>query len=68
MQPLSSEVFLPNREALWCPSRALGRRRFNSVAQAKACLMFIGFVGVVIICVLPMWKVSAFIGSNIVTA
>ncbi|KAF7206390.1 claudin-like protein ZF-A89 [Nothobranchius furzeri] len=28
----------------------------------------IGFVGDIIICALPMWKVSAFIGNNIVTA
>ncbi|XP_056267870.1 claudin-like protein ZF-A89 [Pseudoliparis swirei] len=31
-------------------------------------LAIVGFVGDVIICALPMWKVSAFIGSNIVTA
>ncbi|XP_017292670.1 claudin-like protein ZF-A89 [Kryptolebias marmoratus] len=28
----------------------------------------IGFVGTIIVCALPMWKVSAFIGNNIVTA
>ncbi|XP_078122794.1 claudin-like protein ZF-A89 [Sander vitreus] len=28
----------------------------------------IGFLGDIIICALPMWKVSAFIGNNIVTA
>lgn len=28
----------------------------------------IGFLGVIIVCALPMWKVTAFIGANIVTA
>ncbi|XP_058483862.1 uncharacterized protein LOC131458678 [Solea solea] len=31
-------------------------------------LACIGFLGDIIICALPMWKVSAFIGNNIVTA
>ncbi|XP_034033314.1 claudin-like protein ZF-A89 [Thalassophryne amazonica] len=31
-------------------------------------LASIGFLGDIIICALPMWKVSAFIGNNIVTA
>ncbi|XP_056451434.1 claudin-like protein ZF-A89 isoform X1 [Gadus chalcogrammus] len=31
-------------------------------------LAAVGFIGDIIICALPMWKVSAFIGSNIVTA
>lgn len=31
-------------------------------------LAAIGFLGDIVICVLPMWKVSAFIGNNIVTA
>uniref|UniRef100_A0A3Q0SW07 Claudin n=1 Tax=Amphilophus citrinellus TaxID=61819 RepID=A0A3Q0SW07_AMPCI len=31
-------------------------------------LASIGFVGDIIVCALPMWKVSAFIGNNIVTA
>ncbi|KAF3840982.1 hypothetical protein F7725_006844 [Dissostichus mawsoni] len=31
-------------------------------------LAIIGFLGDIIICALPMWKVSAFIGSNIITA
>lgn len=31
-------------------------------------LAVIGFLGDIIICALPMWKVSAFIGNNIVTA
>ncbi|XP_066509016.1 uncharacterized protein [Hoplias malabaricus] len=49
----------------------------NTACQAMAsfglqflgCILsLIGFVGVVLICGLPMWRVSAFIGSNIVTA
>ncbi|XP_061575853.1 claudin e [Cololabis saira] len=31
-------------------------------------LGIIGFLGSIIICALPMWKVTAFIGANIVTA
>uniref|UniRef100_A0A8B9HLE2 Claudin n=1 Tax=Astyanax mexicanus TaxID=7994 RepID=A0A8B9HLE2_ASTMX len=31
-------------------------------------LAIIGSLGVIIICALPMWKMSAFIGANIVTA
>lgn len=31
-------------------------------------LATVGFLGDIIICALPMWKVSAFIGNNIVTA
>ncbi|KAM7398923.1 hypothetical protein PAMP_018227 [Pampus punctatissimus] len=31
-------------------------------------LSIIGCLGTIIVCVLPMWKVSAFIGANIVTA
>lgn len=31
-------------------------------------LTIIGFLGTIIVCVLPMWKVTAFIGANIVTA
>ncbi|KAJ7996101.1 hypothetical protein DPEC_G00233580 [Dallia pectoralis] len=31
-------------------------------------LGIIGWVGTIIVCVLPMWKVTAFIGANIVTA
>ncbi|XP_028321961.1 claudin-4-like [Gouania willdenowi] len=32
------------------------------------CLGIIGFLGTILICGLPMWKVTAFVGSNIVTA
>lgn len=31
-------------------------------------LAIIGFIGTIIVCALPMWKVTAFIGANIVTA
>nr|XP_046245839.1 claudin-like protein ZF-A89 [Scatophagus argus] len=31
-------------------------------------LAFLGFLGTIIVCALPMWKVTAFIGANIVTA
>lgn len=31
-------------------------------------LGIIGFLGAIVICALPMWKVTAFIGANIVTA
>ncbi|XP_029029512.1 claudin-like protein ZF-A89 [Betta splendens] len=31
-------------------------------------LACVGFLGDIVICALPMWKVSAFIGNNIVTA
>ncbi|KAI1903231.1 hypothetical protein AGOR_G00025090 [Albula goreensis] len=31
-------------------------------------LATIGFLGTIIVCALPMWKVTAFIGANIVTA
>lgn len=32
------------------------------------CLAIIGFLGTILICGLPMWKVTAFVGANIVTA
>ncbi|KAM4566396.1 claudin e [Odontesthes bonariensis] len=32
------------------------------------CLAIVGFLGTIIVCALPMWKVTAFIGANIVTA
>ncbi|KAL0993838.1 hypothetical protein UPYG_G00114570 [Umbra pygmaea] len=31
-------------------------------------LAFIGFILAILVCALPMWKVSAFIGANIITA
>ncbi|XP_035998862.1 claudin-4-like [Fundulus heteroclitus] len=31
-------------------------------------LSFIGWMGIIITCALPMWKVGAFIGGNIITA
>ncbi|XP_074497288.1 claudin e [Sebastes fasciatus] len=42
------------------------------VSQGRQMLGFvlaiIGFLGTIIVCALPMWKVTAFIGANIVTA
>lgn len=42
------------------------------VSQGRQMLGFVlgilGFVGTILICGLPMWKVTAFIGANIVTA
>lgn len=32
------------------------------------CLAIIGFLGTILICGLPMWKVTAFVGANIITA
>ncbi|CAL8334263.1 unnamed protein product [Boreogadus saida] len=32
------------------------------------CLAIIGAIGTIIVCALPMWKVTAFIGANIITA
>lgn len=32
------------------------------------CLAIIGFFGTILICALPMWKVTAFVGANIITA
>uniref|UniRef100_A0A672SQI0 Claudin n=1 Tax=Sinocyclocheilus grahami TaxID=75366 RepID=A0A672SQI0_SINGR len=32
------------------------------------CLATVGFLGSIVICGLPNWKVSAFIGANIVTS
>ncbi|KAF3705714.1 Claudin-4 [Channa argus] len=33
-----------------------------------AALGILGWIGVIVVCALPMWKVTAFIGSNIVTS
>uniref|UniRef100_A0A8C8DIA0 Claudin b n=1 Tax=Oryzias sinensis TaxID=183150 RepID=A0A8C8DIA0_9TELE len=33
-----------------------------------AALGILGWIGAILVCALPMWKVTAFIGSNIVTA
>lgn len=32
------------------------------------CLAIIGFLGTILICGLPMWKVTAFVGASIITA
>uniref|UniRef100_A0A8C5FA96 Claudin b n=1 Tax=Gadus morhua TaxID=8049 RepID=A0A8C5FA96_GADMO len=31
-------------------------------------LAIVGWIGAILVCALPMWKVSAFIGANIITA
>lgn len=37
--------------------------------QMAGCVMaLLGWIGVIIVCASPMWRVSAFIGSNIVTS
>ncbi|XP_061734414.1 uncharacterized protein LOC133537422 [Nerophis ophidion] len=41
---------------------SLGRQMLGFI------LAVIGFLGTIIVCALPMWKVTAFIGANIVTA
>lgn len=41
---------------------SLGRQMLGFI------LAIIGFLGTIIVCALPMWKVTAFIGANIVTA
>ncbi|XP_040903239.1 claudin-like protein ZF-A89 [Toxotes jaculatrix] len=32
------------------------------------CLAILGWIGVIVVCAAPMWRVSAFIGNNIVTS
>ncbi|XP_073680982.1 claudin-like protein ZF-A89 [Garra rufa] len=32
------------------------------------CLALLGLCGIILVCALPMWKVTAFVGSNIITA
>ncbi|XP_068457378.1 claudin-like protein ZF-A89 [Clinocottus analis] len=48
--------------------RELGASLFIGLQILGVFLATVGFLGDVIICALPMWKVSAFIGNNIVTA
>ncbi|KAI3373207.1 hypothetical protein L3Q82_006524 [Scortum barcoo] len=84
MLSLSSEVFLSYREALVVPQqsseeekklRQCGSLKSFGTNMPSAGLQIlgtflatIGFLGDIVICALPMWKVSAFIGNNIVTA
>ncbi|KAJ0021924.1 hypothetical protein NQD34_009414 [Periophthalmus magnuspinnatus] len=46
--------------------------RINMVSMGRQmlglALAIVGFLGTIIVCALPMWKVTAFIGANIVTA
>ncbi|XP_056451435.1 uncharacterized protein LOC130386513 isoform X2 [Gadus chalcogrammus] len=48
--------------------RELGASLYLGLQIFGIFLAAVGFIGDIIICALPMWKVSAFIGSNIVTA
>ncbi|XP_070838476.1 claudin-like protein ZF-A89 [Chaetodon trifascialis] len=44
------------------------QRRELGTQLVGVCLAIIGFLGTILICGLPMWKVTAFVGANIVTA
>ncbi|XP_056910530.1 claudin-like protein ZF-A89 [Takifugu flavidus] len=48
--------------------RELGAALFIGWGLVGVGLAFLGFLGTILICGLPMWKVTAFVGSNIVTA
>ncbi|XP_076024453.1 claudin-like protein ZF-A89 [Genypterus blacodes] len=49
--------------------RELGAALFIGWTQLVGfCLSFVGFLGTIVICGLPMWKVSAFVAANIITA
>lgn len=43
-------------------------RRCVVVQMLGTALCIIGWIGVIVVCALPQWKVTAFIGQNIVTA
>lgn len=40
----------------------------SAVQMACVVLGVMGLIGIVVACILPRWRVSSFIGSNIVTA
>ncbi|KAG1934690.1 claudin e [Pimephales promelas] len=42
--------------------------KITQLVEDQMAVRMIGFIGAIVICVLPMWKVTAFIGYNIVTA
>ncbi|XP_061557713.1 claudin-like protein ZF-A89 [Phycodurus eques] len=48
--------------------RELGAMASAGLQMLAVFLSAVGFLGAVVACALPMWKVSAFVGSNIVTA
>ncbi|KAK2846631.1 hypothetical protein Q5P01_009630 [Channa striata] len=62
----SAGTYVPSK-----PSKGL-EQDFIMVSMGRQILGFslciIGFLGAIIVCALPMWKVTAFIGANIVTA
>ncbi|XP_036069021.1 claudin i isoform X1 [Oryzias melastigma] len=48
--------------------RSSGKMGSSAVQMACVALGVLGLLGVVVACALPRWRVSSFIGSNIVTA
>ncbi|XP_019943781.2 claudin-4-like [Paralichthys olivaceus] len=48
--------------------RELGTMTSMGMQMAGCALGLFGWIGVIIVCAAPMWRVSAFIGSNIVTS
>ncbi|XP_035009883.2 claudin-4 [Hippoglossus stenolepis] len=48
--------------------RELGTMTSMGMQMAGCALGLLGWIGVIIVCGAPMWRVSAFIGSNIVTS
>ncbi|XP_028662685.2 claudin-4-like [Erpetoichthys calabaricus] len=48
--------------------RELGASLYIALEMAGIALSVLGWMGVILICALPMWRVTAFIGSNIVVA
>ncbi|XP_067306822.1 uncharacterized protein [Pseudorasbora parva] len=68
-QPMQEHVPLEERTL---PTQHSPGKQENMVSMCRQTLGMslgiIGFIGTIVICALPMWKVTAFIGSNIVTA
>ncbi|XP_061608093.1 claudin 3c [Phyllopteryx taeniolatus] len=58
----------------YSPIVLISRRRSRGAAMsmgtelAGICLGVLGFLMAVVMCALPMWKVTAFVGANIITA
>ncbi|XP_060928815.1 claudin-4-like [Limanda limanda] len=48
--------------------RELGTMTSMGMQMAGCAMGLLGWIGVIIVCGMPMWRVSAFIGSNIITA
>uniref|UniRef100_UPI0037E8A50C uncharacterized protein n=1 Tax=Semicossyphus pulcher TaxID=241346 RepID=UPI0037E8A50C len=68
--------YVPNKPyaapTAYSPRQYLLKQHLIMVSMGRQMLGFalaiIGFLGTIIVCALPMWKVTAFIGANIVTA